>query len=1271
MIGTRLGQYEIIEEIGKGGMATVYRAYQPSADRFVAVKVIHRAIAADLVSLERFQREARLVTKLEHPHLLPIYDYDGANDPPYIVMRYLESGTLKDVLERGALPQAEIVYMLRQVASAMDYAHRRGVIHRDIKPSNIMLDPEGNAFLTDFGIARMIEAGQNVTQSGYAVGTPGYMSPEQGMGSDKIDHRADIYSLGVMTFQMLSGELPYTAETPLGVIFKHISDPIPYVTQFAPQLPSGVNAVVAKAMSKRPEDRYQSAGEFVHDLAAGLQTPTIGTPDTLREAAHETIQLRAADRAIRQEQINATMAKLSATRVPTSPNRPTAEIVSDDGPTVLTPTGTRLAPPPKHSTTPYTLVAVALLVVVLGGAALLLSTGGSIPTVTPEATGSATRAVIAGPPSATPATATDTPIPSATHTATPSPTITLTATTSPSATATLTRTPSATPTPATPVAITQRSIIARSGPGSQYPRVAEIPVDSELVIIGVSEDGGWLKVLLPDGREGWLAASAASVTTAGNIQALPIALAPTDTPTWTPTPTNTATATVTPSRTPTSTPTDTPTATVTPSRTPMPTNTPTATITPSATPTLTPTVTPSATPTLTPTVTPSATPTLTPTVTPSATPTPTPTVTPSATPTPTPTVTPTDTPTTTPTLTPEVTFTPTLYPTPTPVPPGRMPFVADFEGPEPLAGWDYDPAVWQVVSESGDNILISQGRLNQPLIILGRERPEWVETEIKDQVISFNINLDRQTGGARVLFRCANIAGCPGGYTVLEIFPGTLILKRNAATPDIFNRDTERPLRVVQAPISEQTWYNITIWVQGVRTYVYLDRQLIIEIEDLIPPQLGGGAVILQTNSSSRAVRWDNFVIQRAESASEHFQGSGLPATWPTSSTTNATIEREPNGNQYLRLFGEVTVVPQILPIRDLSLTCRVFVEQGGYQMMIRESAGGLLLLEFDAGNLSLTRVDGAGTVVFSERVSNFYNRNRWEDVNLTFISDRLEIYRDGISRFEGTISGSPPAGGIRFTARRGDILRLDDCLMTETAATRNAAARFAFDLQREIISRPFRELRSDLTEDFSDAFRTDVWWVGGLNAAGQVVQEPIAGDHRSYLRMVDTGAPTFRLFRDDVGIDIFGAGQDSATYRDSTDLYVTLDVRFPAGAGSAWLTVRATPSITGADVYGYRLELRRQPDGATQVRVSFRDGTREEVYYEGPVPGSETGLPEWIPLTAITFKNRVAFFANGQFVAALDNAALFGGTLALGIEPGTMVDFDSLIIRDATPHDQ
>src|SRR5579859_2282686 len=231
MIGSKLGQYELIEEVGRGGMAAVYRAYQSSMDRFVAVKVIYRSIAADTRTLERFQREARLVARLEHPHILPVYDYDGAHDPPYIVMRYLQSGTLKDVLEREKLPLSEVAQLFAQIAAALDYAHRQGVIHRDIKPSNIMIDREGNAFLTDFGIARAIETSdaQGLTGTGIAIGTPGYMAPEQGMGSP-IDARADMYALGVMLFEMLAGVLPYKGETPMAVIMKHINAPVPLIS---------------------------------------------------------------------------------------------------------------------------------------------------------------------------------------------------------------------------------------------------------------------------------------------------------------------------------------------------------------------------------------------------------------------------------------------------------------------------------------------------------------------------------------------------------------------------------------------------------------------------------------------------------------------------------------------------------------------------------------------------------------------------------------------------------------------------------------------------------------------------------------------------------------------------------------------------------------------------------------------------------------------------------------------------------------------------------
>ncbi|HVO42931.1 MAG TPA: serine/threonine-protein kinase, partial [Aggregatilineales bacterium] len=288
MIGSKLGPYELIEEIGRGGMATVYRAYQPNVDRYVAVKVIHRSVALDSKSLERFTREAKLVARLEHPHILPVYDYDGLSDPPYIVMRYMPTGTLKDILERTQLPFHEVSLLVSQIGSALDYAHRQGVIHRDIKPTNIMVDSDGNAFLTDFGIARIVEGSTNLTGTGMAIGTPGYMAPEQGLGVP-IDSRADIYALGVMTYEMLTGKLPYQAETPMAVILKHINDPVPDIVLDNPRLPAGMRTVIQRAMAKKPEDRFPTATEFSRALSAAIGPVDDATPHRLQAAAAQTI----------------------------------------------------------------------------------------------------------------------------------------------------------------------------------------------------------------------------------------------------------------------------------------------------------------------------------------------------------------------------------------------------------------------------------------------------------------------------------------------------------------------------------------------------------------------------------------------------------------------------------------------------------------------------------------------------------------------------------------------------------------------------------------------------------------------------------------------------------------------------------------------------------------------------------------------------------------------------------------------------------------------
>ena len=334
LIGSRLGQYEIIEEIGKGGMATVYRAYQPTVGRFVAVKVIHRAIAADSVASERFQREARLVARLEHPHLLPIYDFDGEHDPPYIVMRLLEGGTLKDALENGPIPPADAAHMLRQVGSALDYAHRQGVIHRDIKPSNVMIDTEGNAFLTDFGIARSSEVGEGLTQSGFAVGTPSYMSPEQGMGLPTVSSRSDIYSLGVLLYQLLTGELPFTGDTPLAVIMQHIQTPPPDASARNRALPGDVDQLLRRAMAKEPDERYQTAAELALDftrvMAVGADAPPLAIKRAAQAAFQEVLDARQA----RKTQIEATMTLFESQRAASTPRA--SRTFTLEGETVIT-----------------------------------------------------------------------------------------------------------------------------------------------------------------------------------------------------------------------------------------------------------------------------------------------------------------------------------------------------------------------------------------------------------------------------------------------------------------------------------------------------------------------------------------------------------------------------------------------------------------------------------------------------------------------------------------------------------------------------------------------------------------------------------------------------------------------------------------------------------------------------------------------------------------------------------------------------------------------
>ncbi|MGB3712888.1 MAG: protein kinase [Candidatus Promineifilaceae bacterium] len=291
MINKNLGPYELIGEIGKGGMATVYRAYQPSMDRFVAIKIIKQSVLDDEEVRERFQREARLIARLEHPHILPVYDFDGSNELPYIVMRYLEGGTLKDVLNQGSLPFDEITFILLQIGPALDYAHRQGVVHRDIKPSNVLIDLEGNALVMDFGIARVVgqvAERQGLTAKGVSIGTPDYMAPEQIMGLTDLDHRADVYSLGVMVFQMTTGQLPFAGDAPMSTMLMHLREPVPNASEINPELPSTLDDVLKRAMAKEPADRYDSAQVLTAAVVSVLGGLAATTPTKLKMAAQES-----------------------------------------------------------------------------------------------------------------------------------------------------------------------------------------------------------------------------------------------------------------------------------------------------------------------------------------------------------------------------------------------------------------------------------------------------------------------------------------------------------------------------------------------------------------------------------------------------------------------------------------------------------------------------------------------------------------------------------------------------------------------------------------------------------------------------------------------------------------------------------------------------------------------------------------------------------------------------------------------------------------------
>lgn len=293
----QLERYELREEIGRGGMARVYKAFDPRFERDVAIKLLPPATLLDPSFKQRFQREATTIASLEHHSIVPVYDFGESEERPFLVMRYMRNGSLEDKLQRGEVSVEDALSVVKRIGSALDYAHQRGVIHRDVKPANILYGEDGVPYLSDFGIVKLSEASVQFTKDGF-LGTPYYMAPESA-DPDGTTTLIDIYALGVTLFQMLTGKVPYDGQRPSGILMAHVTKPIPDVRESRADLPAEVQAVIEKAMAKQPATRYQHGKPIGRDLEEALRdyrrttdghgsTPVaaavLGDPNTIPQA---------------------------------------------------------------------------------------------------------------------------------------------------------------------------------------------------------------------------------------------------------------------------------------------------------------------------------------------------------------------------------------------------------------------------------------------------------------------------------------------------------------------------------------------------------------------------------------------------------------------------------------------------------------------------------------------------------------------------------------------------------------------------------------------------------------------------------------------------------------------------------------------------------------------------------------------------------------------------------------------------------------------------
>src|SRR6202023_2263834 len=275
LTGTRVGSYEIVERLGGGGMAVVYRAVQQPLGREVALKALSPELFQDDGFVKRFEAEAKTLAKLDHPNILPIYDFELGEGLAYLTMPLIRGGTLRDILNRGPLDTLSAWRYLREIGDGLQHAHDAGIVHRDLKPTNVLIHTDGRAMLADFGLARGAGQPTHLTTVGLAIGTPGYMAPEQVMGHD-VDKRADIYAMGVLTFEMLTGRLPFIGANRMEVAYATVNSPIPSEAKLYAVLPDELDMLLAKVLAKDPAQRPQSVKDLLAQMAKLPQRRAVG-----------------------------------------------------------------------------------------------------------------------------------------------------------------------------------------------------------------------------------------------------------------------------------------------------------------------------------------------------------------------------------------------------------------------------------------------------------------------------------------------------------------------------------------------------------------------------------------------------------------------------------------------------------------------------------------------------------------------------------------------------------------------------------------------------------------------------------------------------------------------------------------------------------------------------------------------------------------------------------------------------------------------------------